>query len=47
LTPGFGANADFERLTAEAAKRGMRVIPDTSLNHTGNDSVYFNPLWQP
>jgi cyclomaltodextrinase len=42
VDPGFGTNADFERLTAEAAKRGMRVIPDTSLNHTGNDSVYFN-----
>ena len=26
----------------EAAKRGIRVLPDTSLNHTGNDSVYFN-----
>ena len=39
---GFGTNADFSRLTAEAAKRGVRVITDTSLNHTGNDSVYFN-----
>ena len=42
VDPGFGTNADFSRLTAEAAKRGMRVLPDTSLNHTGNDSVYFN-----
>lgn len=42
IDPGFGSNADFSRLTAEAAKRGMRVIPDTSLNHTGADSVYFN-----
>ena len=42
IDPGFGTNADFSRLTAEAAKRGIRVIPDTSLNHTGNDSVYFN-----
>jgi glycosidase len=42
VDPGFGTNADFSRLTAEAAKRGIRVIPDTSLNHTGNDSVYFN-----
>ena len=42
IDPGFGTNADFTRLTAEAAKRGIRVIPDTSLNHTGNDSVYFN-----
>jgi glycosidase/endonuclease/exonuclease/phosphatase family metal-dependent hydrolase len=42
IDPGFGTQADFTRLTLEAAKRGIRVIPDTSLNHTGNDSVYFN-----
>lgn len=42
IDPGFGTNADFERLCAEAAKRGMRVIPDTSLNHVGSDSPYFN-----
>lgn len=42
IDPGFGSNADFERLTREAARRGMRVITDTSLNHTGADSVYFN-----
>jgi cyclomaltodextrinase / maltogenic alpha-amylase / neopullulanase len=29
-------------LTREAAKRGIRVIPDTSLNHTGSDSIYFD-----
>jgi glycosidase len=42
IDPGFGSNADFERLTREAAKRGIRVIPDTSLNHTGEDSIYFD-----
>ena len=42
IDPGFGSNADFTRLTREAAKRGMRVITDTSLNHTGADSLYFN-----
>jgi len=42
VDPGFGSNADFERLTSEAAKRGIRVIPDTSLNHTGSDSIYFD-----
>lgn len=42
IDPGFGTDADFVRLTTEAAKRGIRVIPDTSLNHTGSDSVYFN-----
>jgi cyclomaltodextrinase / maltogenic alpha-amylase / neopullulanase len=29
-------------LTREAKKRGIRVIPDTSLNHVGSDSVYFD-----
>ncbi len=42
IDPGFGSNADFERLTREAARRGIRVILDTSLNHTGQDSTYFD-----
>ncbi|WP_310389975.1 glycoside hydrolase family 13 protein [Roseateles sp.] len=42
VDPAFGTNADFKRLTVEAAKRGIRVIPDTSLNHVGSDSPYFN-----
>ena len=42
IDPAFGSNADFERLTSEASKRGMRVILDTSLNHVGSDSIYFD-----
>jgi len=42
VDPHFGSNADFERLTREAARRGIRVIVDVSLNHTGRDSVYFD-----
>jgi cyclomaltodextrinase / maltogenic alpha-amylase / neopullulanase len=42
IDPGFGSNADFERLTREATQRGIRVIPDTSLNHVGQDSRYFD-----
>lgn len=42
IDPGFGSNADFERLTSLAARRGIRVILDTSLNHTGQDSLYFD-----
>ncbi len=38
----FGTDADFIRLTKEAAARGIRVITDTSLNHTGSDSIYFD-----
>lgn len=42
IDPAFGSNEDFVRLTREAARRGMRVITDTSLNHTGSDSLYFD-----
>ncbi len=42
IDPHFGNNSDFETLTNEAKKRGMRVILDASLNHTGSDSVYFD-----
>jgi len=42
IDPHFGSNEDFSRLTTEAAKRGIRVIPDASLNHTGSDSIYFD-----
>ncbi|MFN3861770.1 MAG: glycoside hydrolase family 13 protein [Roseateles sp.] len=42
IDPAFGSNDDFVRLCTEAAKRGIRVIPDTSLNHVGADSPYFN-----
>jgi glycosidase len=42
IDPAFGSNEDFTRLTVEAAKRGLRVIPDTSLNHVGSDSIYFD-----
>lgn len=42
IDPAFGSNEDFVRLTQEAAVRGIRVITDTSLNHTGSDSVYFD-----
>jgi cyclomaltodextrinase / maltogenic alpha-amylase / neopullulanase len=42
IDPAFGTNADFERLTREAKKRGIRIIADTSLNHVGSDSIYFD-----
>jgi len=42
IDPHFGSDADFERLTREAGRRGLRVLLDTSLNHTGSDSVYFD-----
>jgi cyclomaltodextrinase / maltogenic alpha-amylase / neopullulanase len=42
IDPHFGSNDDFARLCREAAKRGIRVIPDASLNHSGADSIYFD-----
>ena len=42
IDPHFGSNDDFERLCREAGKRGIRVIPDASLNHSGADSIYFD-----
>jgi cyclomaltodextrinase / maltogenic alpha-amylase / neopullulanase len=42
IDPMFGSNADFERLTRQGRRFGMRVIPDTSLNHVGSDSIYFD-----
>jgi len=38
----FGTNADFERLAQEGRRRGVRLLPDASLNHTGRDSLYFD-----
>jgi len=42
IDPHFGTTAEFEKLNREAAQRGIRVILDTSLNHVGRDSLYFN-----
>jgi glycosidase len=42
IDPRFGTEAEFERLCAEAAKRGIRILPDASLNHVGQDSLYFD-----
>ncbi len=42
IDPAFGSNEEFTRLTQEAAKRGIRVITDASVNHTGADSIYFD-----
>lgn len=42
VDPAFGSNADLERLTREAGRRGIRVVLDASFNHTGADSLYFD-----
>ncbi len=42
IDPYFGSEADFVRLCDEAKKRGIRIVLDTSLNHVGSDSIYFD-----
>ncbi len=42
IDPSFGTLKDFDKLVAEAKKRGIRVLLDTSLNHSGSDSVYMD-----
>jgi len=38
----FGGDAAFARLVRAAEKRNVRIVLDTSLNHTGSDSIYFD-----
>lgn len=42
IDPAFGDLATFKKLVAEARKRGMYIILDASLNHSGSDSVYMD-----
>ena len=42
VVAGFVGYAACARLLRDAAGRGIRVIPDASLNHTGSDSIYFD-----
>lgn len=42
IDPILGTWEDFERLAASAGARGMRLVLDTVLSHTGAASRYFN-----
>ena len=42
IDPGFGTEADFQALCAQAKTMGIRIILDGVFSHTGDDSVYFN-----
>jgi len=38
----FGTQGTFQKLVAQAAKRGIHVILDGVFNHTSSDSIYFD-----
>jgi glycosidase len=42
VDPGLGGDAALASLTAEAERRGMRLIFDGVFNHSSSDSVYFD-----
>ena len=41
IDPSFGTEADFERLTREAADAGIHVVLDGVFSHMGSRSPYF------
>lgn len=42
IDPALGDKATFDRLVAEAKKRGIRIMLDGVFNHSASDSLYFD-----
>ncbi|HEY0307814.1 MAG TPA: alpha-glucosidase [Acidobacteriaceae bacterium] len=41
IDPRYGTMKDFDRLVAEAKKRGIRIVMDAVLNHTSDQNPWF------
>src|SRR5205807_1158963 len=41
VEPAYGSNADFQRLVADAHRRGIRVLVDMVLNHSSSEHPFF------
>jgi len=41
VNPDYGTNADFQRLASEAHRRGIKVVLDLVVNHTGSGHPWF------
>lgn len=41
VDPEYGSQEEFQKLVAEAHKRGIRILVDLIVNHTGSDHPWF------